>query len=188
MYVNEMPLELAKSQGNNLDVNIWLLFVQIIILIIQVGYERYANQISIKQKRTIFKICINNTRNEPFSLENPRYYDLSKKVSFKNIGDDYGTLLESKIIVNDNITHNIRTRCTFATNEEYDCFNAYFNLSENDLIQPYLVVKMYLKLKNTMNYCYMQIIDMEFKRDNKYRVWTLEKYNWELKDESFSNR
>lgn len=165
--------------------NIILLIFQILILIVQVGYERYANQITIKQKRAIFKICVNNIRQDQFSTNQPRHYDLLKEIAFKNIGDDYGTLLESKIIVNDNITYHVQTRCTFASNEEHDGFIVHLNLNENDSIQSYLVVKMYLKLKNTMNYCYIQIIDMEFKLDKMNKIWTLEKYNWELQDESF---
>lgn len=167
-------------------INILFLIIQVIILFIQVGYERYSNQIAIMQKRAIFNICVNNMRPDPFNTKHKRHYDLSKPVPFKNIGDDSGRLMRCEIIVNENSTHLSKTRMTLASNGEFDELYLDFNLNETDLKSQSLNVKLTLKLTNSMNYHYTQIINMNFLRREwgNIVVWELNKYDWEMKNET----
>lgn len=153
---------------------------------IQVGYERYANKISIKQKRAIFKICKNNIRNHPFNLEQPRHYDLSKMICFKNIGDDFGRVQHIKVIINNNLSYDNYAKITLANDEEFDVIEIDFRLSDKDLSETFLNIQLVLELKNTMNYCYRQIIYMNFKKDNN--IWLLNSYDWEVIDEKIKDK
>lgn len=167
-------------------INILFLIIQVIILFIQVGYERYSNQITIMQKRVIFKICVNNMRPDPFNTKYIRNYDLSIPVPFKNIGDDSGRLMHCEIMVNDNLTHISETRMTLASNGEFDELYLDFNLNKLDLESQSLNVKLTLKLANSMNYHYTQIINMNFLRRERNNIvdWELNKYDWEMKNET----
>ena len=94
--------------------------------------------------------------------------------------------MHCEIMVNDNLTHVSETRMTLASNGEFDELYLDFNLNNLDLESQSLNVILTLKLANSMNYHYTQIINMNFLRRERDNIvdWELNKYDWEMKNET----
>ncbi len=162
--------------------NVGLGILQIVILIFQcnVAIWEYINRKG--EKKGILQISYTNITDKRY--EHSRFdweYNLNELVSFKNIGDDFVRIYETRIIVDGNERYNniVPNGISLSNIGEFCTYSIDFQLSETERRKEKINVMLIVCMRNSMNYKYRQKVEMLFEkvRDN---CWRMKKYDWKV--------